>query len=421
MKEILMVSTEPSLRPGVLECSQPFRKSWNLTHVGNGTQGIELLESNAYDAVVVDLELPDGNGTKILDEARRLRESALRFIVADLSDPQMMMKCAGTSHQFLPKSCDGAKLEAALERARQIDHWIGREKIQQLCERMRKVPSPPSAYFQIIGELRSPAASMGNIAAIISRDRAMTAKLLHMVNSPVFDLQGPVSTPEEALMFLGIETTKSLVLLAHTCSFFDRIPGMNEVGESLWRHSLVTGRLARIIARAEKAGDEVVEQAFTAGLLHDIGKLILAGNQPEQHKLVFEKSFSQSCPAWQVEKEIFGLHHGEVGAWLAATWSLPLDIIEALALHHEPTRTQSAGINPLTVVHVASVIESESRADTDGGGLVPSAIDESYLRERGLEARLHDWRALSWQLMSGKPFETGPNVNEPEELLKAVA
>jgi putative nucleotidyltransferase with HDIG domain len=201
---------------------------------------------------------------------------------------------------------------------------------------MRKVPSPPTIYFQIVKELQSPAASMENIGAIISQDMAVTAKLLQMVNSAAFGLHRPVSSPAEAVMYLGIETTKSLVLLAHTYSHFDRIPPSIFSVDALWRHSLSTGRLARAIARSERVGEDLADQSFTAGLLHDMGKLVLAANQPDRYALVPAQVQKAGSLIWRVEQDIFGTTHAEVGAWLAERWNLPVILVEAIRHHQHP-------------------------------------------------------------------------------------
>jgi putative nucleotidyltransferase with HDIG domain len=261
---------------------------------------------------------------------------------------------------------------------------------------MRKVPSPPTIYFQIVKELQSAAASMENIGAIISQDMAVTAKLLQMVNSAAFGLHRPVSSPAEAVMYLGIETTKSLVLLAHTYSHFDRIPPSIFSVDGLWRHSLSTGRLSRAIARGERVGEDVADQSFTAGLLHDMGKLVLAANQPDRYALVAAQVNKSGEPSWRAESDVFGATHAEVGAWLAAIWSLPLKIIEALALHHHPSKFLSEGFCPLTAVHAANAIEHEVQGDhgRDAG----SMLDMDYLSDKGLAGRLEDWRETGQNL-----------------------
>lgn len=403
-KQILLVSTDPFLAPGALQLTPTFKAQWTFHHVGNKAQALELLGRNTFDAVICELRLPDGSGPQLLDGVMSNQPGAQRFILADLTDRQTMLKCVGTAHQFLSKPCDGAKLEAALERAFQLEVWFGNDNVKKLVTQMRKVPSPPTIYFQIIRELQSPAASMENIGAIISQDLAVTAKLLQMVNSAAFGLQRPVSSPPEAVMYLGIETTKSLVLLAHTYSHFDRIPPSIFSVDGLWRHSLATGRMARAIARGERVGEDVSDLSFTAGLLHDMGKLVLAANHPEQYAQVPVVVKSKPCAVWEAEQTVFGTTHAEVGAWLAAIWSLPLKIIEALALHHHPATFLSEEFCPLTAVHVANVLEHEFQPEScaAGGGV----LDMAYLAGKGWQDRLQAWRELAQSLTSrSNPLE----------------
>jgi putative nucleotidyltransferase with HDIG domain len=391
-KQILLVGTEPGLAPGSPTLSSPLKDQWTFSCVGNGTQAVELLEKTRFQAVVSELRLPDMSGIQLLDQVIQRTPSAHRFILADLTDRQTMLKCVGTAHQFLSKPCDSTKLEAALDRAFRMEVLFGNEVVKQMVTQMRKVPSPPAIYFQIVKELQSPAASMENIGAIISQDMAVTGKLLQMVNSAAFGLQRPVSSPAEAVMYLGIETTKSLVLLAHTYSHFDRIPPSIFSVDGLWRHSLAAGRLARAIARAERSGEEVVDQSFTAGLLHDMGKLVLAANQPEAYGRVNTEARRSQVALWEAEFKAFGATHAEVGAWLAAVWGLPIQIIEALALHHHPSRFLSEGFSPLSAVHAGNALEHEVQADGTEPGV--ARLDLEYLGNQGWTERIEAWREL---------------------------
>lgn len=401
-RQLLLISEGRSLNPQAMDLSEGFKKRWSITHATSGANAKDLSQEHTFDAIVSELRLPDMTGNELLDALTESQSQAQRFILADLTDRQTMLKCVGTAHQFISKPCDGPKLESSLERAFQLDIWFGNDKVKNLVTHMRKVPSPPTIYFQIVKELQSPAASMENIGALISQDMAVTAKLLQMVNSAAFGLQRPVSSPAEAVMYLGIETTKSLVLLAHTYSHFDKIPSSVFTVDSLWRHSLATGRLARALARAEKVSEEICDQSFTAGLLHDMGKLVLAANHPDRYENVAQEIQKTGCPVWEAEQQVFETSHAEVGAWLTAIWSLPLNIIEALALHHHPSRFLSEGFCPMTAVHVANVLEHEVQPDANAAAV--SQVDLEYLKEKDFDDRLDTWREIAENLA---PRNTG--------------
>jgi hypothetical protein len=151
----------------------------------------------------------------------------------------------------------------------------------------------------------------------------------------------------------------------------------------------------------------MAETAFTAGLMHDLGKIVLASNFDEQYRGVQSLAIKQQLPLWEVEKEIFGANHGEIGAYLLGLWGMPLDLLEASALHHNPSLTITKGFTPLTAVHVANVFEHEANPAKDG--LVAAKIDEAYLKELGLFDRLDAWRGT---LVRGEPVKPEAGANK---------
>jgi HD-GYP domain-containing protein (c-di-GMP phosphodiesterase class II)/ActR/RegA family two-component response regulator len=269
---ILLVGSEPMrLREttGFFGCTGA---KWTLVTASTARQAMHLAGQAPFTAIVSDLYLPDTDGPKFLDQVMDQFPMTQRFLLADLADRQTMLKCVGTAHHFLSKPCDAQKLLAAIDRARKIEIWFANATVKKLVAQMPKVPSPPAIYFQIVKELQSPKSSLENVGAIIAQDLAITAKLLQLVNSAAFGLHREVGNPAQAVLFLGLVMTKSLILLAHTYSHFDRVNAAGFSIDALWRHSLATGQLAERIAREVSAPEIVVEESFTAGLLHDIGR-----------------------------------------------------------------------------------------------------------------------------------------------------
>ena len=161
-----------------------------------------------------------------------------------------------------------------------LESWLPSQNVQQLMGKMRWVPSPPNLYFRVAMEIESPNASVETVGKIISQDPAITAKVLQLANSAVFGLQLQVNEPAEAVAYLGLEATKTLVLLAHTFSEFDRLPRGGFSVAELWFHSVQVGQFARQIVLLEQQAPDLSEQAYAAGLLHDLGKVLFAANLP---------------------------------------------------------------------------------------------------------------------------------------------
>jgi putative nucleotidyltransferase with HDIG domain len=195
----------------------------------------------------------------------------------------------------------------------------------------------------------------------------------------------------EAISYIGLETTKALVLLAHTFSSFDKIALADFSVDDLWRHSVRTGQLARRIALMEDASPEIVEEAFAGGLLHDIGKLLLAANSPDLFTKALQLAGKLHCNLWEAEAQVLpNIGHATLGATVLGIWGLPQSITEAVAMHHCPWRNHHHVFSPVTAVHVANILDHEAQPDPNI--ILPSQINSAYLKELGLGERPNEWR-----------------------------
>ena len=221
----------------------------------------------------------------------------------------------------------------------------------------------------------------------------MSAKILQMVNSAFFGLAQEVTDTYQAVMVMGVERVRSLILLTGIFSQYDASKCPDFSVESVWNHSLQTGVFARAITFVETKDAPTAEAAFTAGLLHDIGKLILAGNLPQMYATVRRLQTSKELSCQEAEMMTIGVTLPELGASLLGTWRLPLPILEAIAWHQRPQRAKDTHFSLLTAVHVANVLTQErqkqSAGETEDGG-----IDGHYLHQIGITDDGNRWRAL---------------------------
>jgi HD-like signal output (HDOD) protein len=221
---------------------------------------------------------------------------------------------------------------------------------------------------------------------------SMTAKILKTVNSAFFGLYRKVSSPSQAVSLLGIEMVRALAISIRIFSQFDqtRFPYISL--DDLWKHSLVTGSFAKVIARAEKQDETVVATAFTGGMLHDLGKLILVMNLSGRYKDAMDVAHAEDRLLWDVEGEIFGTTHAEVGAYLLGLWGLPDPIVETVVFHHRPGMFLGRQFSPSTAVHIGDALAHEAREAE--GEVSKSRVDSDYLTELDMIDRLPLWRKV---------------------------
>ena len=222
-----------------------------------------------------------------------------------------------------------------------------------------------------------------NVVEIITGDPAMTAKILQVVNSAFFGVPSEVVSPLAAVRLLGFDLVSSLALSVGSVSqVTDR--WFETLAEQWWRHSLTTASFAKVIAQAENAEARMVDTAMTAGLLHDVGKLVLVSCLGDDYLKLLRDAQNRLEPLWQLEQDTYGTSHAEVGAYLLALWALPDPIVEAVAYHHRPREMAEPPVS-LTAVHVANGVAHQY------AGRSASPADQEYLEQCGLDGRYADW------------------------------
>jgi len=163
--------------------------------------------------------------------------------------------------------------------------------------------------------------------------------------------------------------------------------------EALWEHSFRTGTLVKRIAQQEQAEKQLTDDAYLAGLLHDIGKLVLVENFSEQYRRIEEVKQAESLGVDEAEIRVMGASHAEVGAYLLGLWALPDPIVEAVAFHHHPERCPEQSFIPLAAVHIANALDHEIERCTAADGVL-GHIDDRYLQQLGVSEKLDQWRRL---------------------------
>jgi putative nucleotidyltransferase with HDIG domain len=251
------------------------------------------------------------------------------------------------------------------------------------------VPSVDDLHSRVVRQLDRPDASLGEVGQCIAREPGLSTKVLQLVNSAVFGLPQMVADPTHATVLLGLDVIRTLVL---SIRVFEAVPDSSVEGltaAAVWRHSVAVARLAKRIALAEGRDEYVAECAFLGGLLHDIGKLVLAANLPERYLSVRKLGNGHCARTCGVERKVFGGSHGEVGAYLIGLWGFPDSVLEAIAWHHAPSRCVHEPFSPLTSVHVANTLLACPDPAAHG------CLDHDYLARAGIAERIPAWQRMA--------------------------
>jgi HD-like signal output (HDOD) protein len=259
-----------------------------------------------------------------------------------------------------------------------VDGTGERARLEELIGRATHLPSLPKVYTELQKEINSSDPDIAKAAALVEKDPALTVKVLQLVNSPMTGLRHNVTDVRQAATLIGLRRLTSLVLAS---GVFKSLSPLDErLIARLWRDSLIVGGVARMIIFQEGHDTQTVDEAQLAGLLHDIGEVVLFQNWRDDYMKI------DGAHRERDELEFFGATHADISGYLCSKWNLAESVVNAAGFHHVPSRQPSGdGVGVTTAVHVA-------RALFDAGmDAEAAAIDLEHLEDLGVAYRVDFW------------------------------
>jgi HD-like signal output (HDOD) protein len=362
--------------------------AWSITRAATCAEAGQLLEQEPADVVIAAAQEKQPGCLEFLDYLMVRHPETTRVILVESGATENMLDGVGRAHHYIQTPCDWSTLVLLLNSIASRNWEETFPGLPHLITRLPHLPSLPETYFQLASELQEGDVSVERVGELTAQDPALSAKVLQLANSAVFGLQLRVTHPTEAVLYLGLETIKALLLLAHTFSTFENVPAAQI--SLLQRHALNVGRFAQGLAVRENTALEVQNEAFTSGLLHDIGKLLLAANIPQEYSWILEQSRLQKRHTAELETEMLGANHAAIGGFILHTWHLPGPIVDAVTWHHFPSRCpeMSSEFSALAAVHVANAAEHQRQPDS--ADTPQSALDWEFLRGVGFSSAALD-------------------------------
>jgi len=397
MKRILFVDDEKNILDGVRRMLHAARNRWEMEFVTSGDAALLALKERAFDVVVSDLRMPGMDGAELLGHIRDQFPGTARIVLSGYSDPTLAARATPVAHRVLGKPCDAKELMDTIDRVCTLQDLLCTPALRQVIGTITELPSWESAYAALSAALRDPGTPIADVVEIIQQDVAMSAKVLQLVNSGFFGLPQKASSVEHAVNYLGLEKIRTLAFYSETFRVFvpdPRIP--DSFGRTAQQHSQRTA----LIAGALPLTPEHREAAFIAGLLHDVGRLVLASTMPDAFCAVLAKMNDQGSTQTEAEEELLGISHAEIGAYLLGLWGINDLVVEAVAHHHHPTRIKHTALDCSSAVYLANLLAHELEIHPDDAqGAELRTADRKELQDLGVLGQFSSFRVLALEAL----------------------
>ncbi len=391
-QKILFVDDDPNILLGLKRLLHSHRHEWDMTFVNSGEEALEKLEAEPFEIIVSDLRMPGTTGVMLLDKVKAQYPDVIRFILSGHGDTDMIIQSVGVAHQFLAKPCDADIFQTAIARALQLRELFKSEKLLSIVKDGSSLPTLPELFQQLTEALQSPNSTADEIATIISKDVSSTAKILQLVNSAFFGLSRHIDSISQAVALLGAETINNIVLVTQVFDQFDESKIADFNIRKIYSHSLAVGTSASRIMKAMMNDRKLTDEAMLAGMVHDLGKLVLINSDNEEWKQLYLNRQHSDIPLYEQEKKIMGITHSEVGAYLIGLWGLSNKVLEAVAYHSDPSQSPNTDtFNSLSALYLANTFETQRN---NGEPDSEPELNMEYLEAVGVADRIDEFREL---------------------------
>lgn len=382
---VLFVDDEPNILSGLRRILRPLRNEWDMEFCGSGKDALQVLAKGKCDVIVSDMKMPGMDGAEFLTAIRDHHPNSIRIALSGETDANMIYRCVQNAHQYLAKPCNVDTLTGTVQRAFSLRDLVQDDELKKVIATMTTLPSLPEAYSAIMKELQSDEPSLERIGEIVESDVAMSAKLLQIANSAFFGLVRQVSSPGEAAIYLGVDVIKSLVLTTGVFSQFDDSKVSTAALSAIWNHSMRVGAVAKLIMMQASGDKLLADYAMMGGLLSNVGKLVVAANFPDKFVEIEAQLKVGERSDTEIEKDVLGHSHAEIGAYLLCLWGMPNPVVECVAYHHSPADCVETGFLPLAAVHIATAIVDAGDSEELPG------LDVDYVEKLKVTEKIPGW------------------------------
>jgi HD-like signal output (HDOD) protein/ActR/RegA family two-component response regulator len=328
---VLFVDDDQDVLDGLRDTLRSRRSDVRPAFATSGDDALAMLAAEPHDVVVSDMRMPGMGGAEFLGVVRERHPEAVRVVLSGHADPEAVLRMMPVAHITLAKPCGASELKDMLDRACAVHSHLADPGLRRALHDIGGLPSPPSAVHRLLRAIDDDEVSGTELAGLVEGDVALAAKVLQLVNSGFFSRAHDITDLQRAISLIGLDLLRSLATTSGAQSTFTpvRHPG-GFAADVFSEHS----RAVASIASALVCGHKAQRAAASAGLLHDIGVLVLASRAPERLNTAIDLVRRERIPLHQAERATLGVSHPTIGGYLLSLWGLPAMTVDAVASHH---------------------------------------------------------------------------------------
>lgn len=384
MKQIAFVDDDQRILDGLKRMLHGCRNTWDINVYSSGADLLNDMSGKTFDIIVSDMRMPKMNGAELLSIVKEKSPGTLRIILSGYADDEMVLESVQAAHQFIAKPAEKEQITNIISRGLRLQQALNDEHIRSVLGSVESLPTLPSIYQELMGEIAKDEMSLESIGGIIEKDMALSSSLLRLVNSAFFFLSRHIETPGQAATILGVNTIKNLALSNGVFQAFKGKSNDYQQLERLNAESQRVGLLAGKLAQVSDLSTRGKDHAQIAGMMVNLGGLL---------KIQFASELS----------DVNGgdTHSGILGSYLLGIWAMPYPVVEAVRWYEQPSLSSIDELSPLAIVHAAYAMVAMFQANNEID-LTSELIDIEYLELVVGPKVIEQWQVLAENFLNSE-------------------
>lgn len=362
-------------------------REWEVVGFKDPHEALAAAKTKAPDLILSDQLMPGMQGSQLLEEIRVVSPTTIRVIMSGYVALNKLTLIT-SAHQYIAKPFDASKLRELVSRCFAAQERISSPGLRNVVTSLRSIPSLPQVHQTLLHELEDDRTATAAIARMVGDDPGLSLKALQLANSPLFGKGYLITSPVDAVMCLGTDMIAAIVLSQSLFRHYEAMKRPEMDLARVWSHSWETACLAQHICRDKRLAAKTGEEAFLAGLMHEIGRFIMLDNFPDQFAAASAGARVTKTPLGRRLREAFQTSPCQVGAYVLELWGLPRGVVGAISLLDTPDDDKANGFTLTSALYIADHIAS-SRFPADSCPV--EDWDKEYLEAVGCAANLPAW------------------------------